>query len=105
MQKIVRQNPLLGPTDKEKGYDIHYFHGLLSEAPEMQENGGWKWKKLPGHDRNEALDCRNYANAAFKILHPNLDRIKYLLEHPDEKKKPVKRKQQPRKRRIEESDW
>ena len=93
------------PTDKEKGYDIHYFHGLLSEAPEMQENGGWKWKKLPGHDRNEALDCRNYANAAFKILHPNLDRIKYLLEHPDEKKKPVKRKQQPRKRRIEESDW
>jgi phage terminase large subunit GpA-like protein len=27
------------------------------------------------HKRNEALDCRNYANAAFEILNPDLDEM------------------------------
>lgn len=30
----------------------------------------WAWEKLPGHNRNEALDCRDYANAGLKIINP-----------------------------------
>jgi phage terminase large subunit GpA-like protein len=33
----------------------------------------WKWEKLPGHARNEPLDCRNYALAALAILSPDMD--------------------------------
>ena len=40
----------------------------------------WVWKKLPGHERNEALDCRNYAMAAFKVLPKNLDEIDRRLK-------------------------
>ncbi|MCM1299283.1 MAG: phage terminase large subunit family protein, partial [[Eubacterium] siraeum] len=62
----------------------------------------WHWEKLPGHERNEALDCCNYANAAFKALDPDLDaiekRIKAAALRKDEqaavitKKKAVKKK-------------
>lgn len=93
------------PADKDKGYDLSYFNGLLSETPVMTSSGGWKWEKLPGHERNEPLDCRNYANAAFKVLHPNLDYLKACLDNPDSvKRKPVKVKQQ-RKKRTEEEYW
>ena len=40
----------------------------------------WQWKKIPGHERNEALDCRNYALAAFKALPKNLDEIDRRLK-------------------------
>ena len=51
------------------------------------KNDRWRWEKLPGHERNEALDCRNYANAAFKVLHPNLDDIKQKLSGAEPQKK------------------
>lgn len=35
---------------------------------------------IPGHERNEPLDCRNYANAAFKALPKNLDAIDRQLK-------------------------
>lgn len=35
----------------------------------------WVWEKIPGHERNEALDCRNYALAAFKCTLAYLDEI------------------------------
>ena len=38
------------------------------------------WEKLPGHKRNEALDCRNYALAAFKTLDPDMDALAARLE-------------------------
>lgn len=28
-----------------------------------------------GHERNEALDCRNYAMAAFRAMAPNMDAL------------------------------
>ncbi len=62
------------------------------------------WVKMPGHERNEPLDCRNYANAAFRVLHPNLDYLKQKLENPDSVKKPVHRRIQ-KKRRTEEDIW
>ena len=51
-------------------YGAGYFKGLLSERLEYDKNRKqpWIWKKIPGHERNEALDCRNYAMAAFVVL-------------------------------------
>lgn len=73
------------PKDQSRGYDILFYSGLLSEALILNpKTGKWKWEKLPGHERNEALDCRNYANAAFKILSPNMDALQYRRLHPME---------------------
>ena len=50
-------------------YGSAYFKGLLSErlAYKPERKSPWVWEKIPGHERNEALDCRNYATA-FKAL-------------------------------------
>lgn len=94
------------PLNEEKAYDSNYFSGLLSEAM-IYKNNKWKWEKLPGHNRNEALDCRNYANAAFAVLKPNLDaiyqRLHGIVKQQDTKKK-VRKKQQSR-RKYYEDDW
>lgn len=88
------------PSNPERGYDSLFYSGLLSERM-TYKNGRWRWEKLPGHERNEALDCRNYANAALKVLHPNLDDLKQKLEglatKPENKKKPKLKKQRRRK--------
>ena len=46
----------------------------------IQDNGKIIWKKL--RKNNEALDCRNYAMAAFDILSPQLERL-YQLPRGD----------------------
>lgn len=66
------------PRDGEKGFNEEYFKGLLSEKYVFKYvNGQTKteWKKI--HERNEPLDCRNYATASMEILSPNFE----LLEH------------------------
>ena len=35
--------------------------------------------KIPGHERNEALDCRNYAKEGLKIVNPDMDAINNQL--------------------------
>lgn len=87
------------PLDEARGYDALFFHGLLSEKMELSSQNKWVWKKLPGHERNEALDCRNYANAAFRALKPNLYAIFARLKGvvTEEKPKPVKKQQRKRK--------
>ncbi len=77
------------PLDEERGYDINFFKGLLSETLEFVETakgGKWKWVKLPGHNRNEALDCRNYANAAYRALKPPLEKLFNMLHDIKPKK-------------------
>ena len=76
---------------KRDDYGPGYFAGLLSERLEYdaEKKQPWVWKKIPGHERNEALDCRNYALAAFKALPKNLDAIDRQLktargQHPPE---------------------
>lgn len=58
-------------------YGSAYFKGLLSErlVYKPERRSPWLWEKIPGHERNEALDCRNYAMAAFKALPVDLDAI------------------------------
>lgn len=69
-------------------YDERYFMGLLSERKvyNAQKKQPWEWKKIPGHERNEPLDLRNYANAAFKLLPKNLDLITKRLQEARAKK-------------------
>lgn len=74
------------PTGLERGYDNAFFTGLLSEKLVMKTERGrtrWVWEKIPGHERNEALDCRNYALAAFRVIDPDLDAIERRLKNPD----------------------
>jgi len=71
------------PLSEEAGYDANYFSGLLSEqlvATKTKNGVALVWKMVPGHNRNEALDCRNYANAAMRILNPNMDALEQRLK-------------------------
>ena len=89
------------PRDNDRGYDINFFNGLLSEKLVMKTERGrtrWAWEKLKGHERNEALDCRNYALAAFRILDPDLDAVERRLRGLDSPGKQPEA-QQPKPRR------
>ncbi|MCI5996111.1 MAG: phage terminase large subunit family protein [Blautia sp.] len=88
------------PKNDDRGYDAAYFNGLLSETPVLiRSNGGDKvqWRKLPGHERNEPLDLRNYALAGYRIVDPDLDAIERRLKGLEEK--PVKQEIQKRSKR------
>lgn len=64
------------PRKSEKGYDQEYFRGLLSEKyVRVVRNGKLmrSWEKI--YERNEPLDCRNYATAAMEILSPDFERL------------------------------
>ena len=71
------------PKDDRRGYDMTFFSGLLSEKLVMKTTNGrtrWAWEKILGHERNEALDCRNYALAAFRALDPDLEAVERRLK-------------------------
>lgn len=64
------------PKEIERGYDMAYFAGLLSEKLVLKNSKGrtaWAWEKLPGHERNEPLDLFDYNLAAITILSPDMD--------------------------------
>ena len=64
------------PDDPERGYIIEYFKGLLSEKKITKEVKGKQvveWKVI--YKRNEPLDCRKYALAAFDILPVSLEQL------------------------------
>lgn len=97
------------PKQEEKGYDSEYFKGLLSEKM-TYKNGKWQWEKLPGHERNEPLDMRNYANAALRILNPNLENIEKMLKNTNEeievtKKKTKRKTKKQKKNQLRNDDW
>ena len=87
---------------KRDDYGFDYFKGLLSEhlVYKADHKQPWQWEKIPGHERNEALDCRNYALAAFRAMNPNLDAIERKIKQARgvEVPEPV---QQPRVNRTE----
>ena len=102
------------PRDNDRGYDLNFFNGLLSEKLVMKNERGrtrWVWEKLKGHERNEALDCRNYALAAFRILDPDLDAVEQRLRGLDSPgKQPEVQQPKPRRSKVKRSrmlsdDW
>nr|UVY28038.1 MAG: terminase large subunit [Bacteriophage sp.] len=85
------------PIHESCGYDTYYFNGLLSERLELTQTkrgNQWHWVKIPGHNRNEALDCRNYANAGLKIIDPDMFAVERRLKNVQEtpQTKPTQRR-------------
>lgn len=103
------------PKGYERGYDHKYFNGLVSEVMTKRKTAAgykWVWEKLPGHQRNEALDCRNYALAGLRIIKPDMDllaiRLKKLAQAPAveiEVPKPKKPQRLGRKKQELFSEW
>lgn len=94
------------PRGESYGYDSYYFNGLLSEKLELTQTkrgNVWAWVKIPGHNRNEALDCRNYAMAGFKIINPDTLAVERRLKEGPAKKTPKKPAAQPQQRRANNS--
>lgn len=95
----------------DRGYDETYFSGLLSEKMTLIKSGKragqFAWEKIPGHQRNEPLDCRNYANAAFVAWHPDLDAIEQRMKGAPQKSNRAPLPPRPQKRNplLDGDDW
>lgn len=81
-------------------FDYDFFKSLLSEQLVYDDTKvhPWKWEKIPGHKRNEMLDCSNYAGAAFLCAPVNLDAEEAALRHLREDKTANKQAVPPPKR-------
>ena len=91
----------------DAGYDLNYFNGLLSEKLELtrtKRGDQWAWVKLPGHLRNEPLDCRDYANAGLKIINPDMDAIERRLKGLEDQPRPTPQRR-PRTKRSRASNF
>lgn len=95
-------------------YGKQFFKQLMSEhlayVPKLKHP--WQWQKIPGHERNEAFDIRNYNLAACEILSPDWDEIEQKLRtaKPGEENASIpmkEKKANPRKRKKSEfyDDW
>lgn len=71
----------------------------------------WAWERIQGIQHNEALDARNYALAALRILDPNMDAVESRLRSvrsgssTESKKQPVRRRGVVKKNSISTDDW
>ncbi len=98
------------PKNEDRNYDINFFNGLLSEKltlSKTRSGNRWCWVKLPGHRANEALDCRNYALAAYRIWDPDLEKIRQRLNSQAvvKTKTVVHKKRVTKNRLIESGEW
>ena len=90
------------PKGEEYGYDANFFRELLSEKLVMKTERGrtrWAWERIPGIQHNEALDARNYALAAFRILDPNMDAVANRLRSIRSETDETAVERQPKKKR------
>jgi phage terminase large subunit GpA-like protein len=98
------------PHGESRGYDIEYFNGLLSEQVEYRRGkhgDQWQWVPIKGR-RNEPLDCRNYAMAAFRVLDADVEAVTKRFLNPQKPQTSANTKpkttQVPRRTR-EREDW
>ena len=77
------------PIEDDKGYDKKYFEGLTAEKKVLRYKRGkpyFVWEKI--RERNEPLDCRNYAAAAIEITNlPLKEAEKQTITKPSTKKR------------------
>lgn len=88
------------PRDYEAGYDQEYFRGLISEKLVIHRRGGkavMAWEKT--YERNEPLDCRNYARAVYKYFHWPFDKIEARLRGEEEVEIQTRKQVEKRKNR------
>lgn len=88
------------PIDFRAGYDMEYFRGLISERMEIHRRGGKStiaWEKV--YARNEPLDCRNYARAAYRYFNWHFDDLERTLRGETVQKVITKAEETKRKRK------
>ena len=72
------------PDDVDRGYDVEYFRGLLSEKYVVKREGEkGDWVKV--RKRNEPFDIRNYAQAAAELIIRDVAQFDQLNELIDRK--------------------
>ncbi len=88
------------PIDYRAGYDKEYFKGLISEQMVIHRVRGRSvaaWEKI--HERNEPLDCRNYARAAYRYFNWHFDDLERIINGNDEPNIITKKEEKKRKQR------
>lgn len=73
------------PLDYRRGYDKEYFKGLISEQMVIHRRSGKSvitWEKI--YERNEPLDCRNYARAAYRYFNWHFDEFERMIQGIEE---------------------
>ena len=72
------------PDDVDRGYNVEYFRGLLSEKYVVKREGEkGDWVKV--RKRNEPFDIRNYAQAAAELIIRDVAQFDQLNELIDRK--------------------
>lgn len=72
------------PDDPERGYDLEYFRGLMSEKY-VVKNAGEKGEWVKIRKRNEPFDIRNYAQAAAELIIRDVQQFDQLHDLIDRK--------------------
>ena len=88
------------PIDYRCGYDMEFFKGLISEQMVMHRRSGRSsivWEKV--YERNEPLDCRNYARAAYRYFNWNFDSLEKVINGEDEQQIITRAEEKKRKQR------
>ena len=88
------------PRDYKSGYDMEFFRGLISERMVIHRKAGQAvtaWEKV--YERNEPLDCRNYARAAYRYFRWPFDKIENTLSGKAEEVPVVTKAQAEKKKR------
>jgi phage terminase large subunit GpA-like protein len=83
------------PDDEKRRYDQIYFKGLISEHQVVKKVKGKKrlvWEKRESNRRNEPLDVRNYAQAAFEVLTINWDALEKRVNSYENQSQKVQNK-------------
>ena len=74
------------PKDVRAGYDMEYFRGLISERMVIHRRSGRSataWEQI--YKRNEPLDCRNYARAAYRYFNWKFDELERTIYGKEER--------------------
>lgn len=82
------------PIDYKAGYDREFFKGLFSEKMVIHRSRGASvvvWEKI--YERNEPLDCRNYARAAYRYFNWHFDDLKKIINGEVEEKSIITKKE------------
>ncbi len=87
------------PIEYRAGYDVEYFKGLISERMEIHRRGGQGvvvWEQF--YERNEPLDCRNYARAAYRYFNWRFDELERVVNGIEEPKKIITRQEETKRK-------
>lgn len=88
------------PIEPKCGYSDDYFKGLMSEQMVFHRKGGQQviaWEKI--YERNEPLDCRNYARAAYRYFNWHFDDLEQLIENKGEAPEKIETKEQAQRKK------